>query len=114
MFGWAVALHLTLGAQLILGLIPEPAHIEYANEYYHIPLEIDVEHNAPFCFVLHAAVKRLLQNLRLKHLVIDRPTSIKGSVTKFFVNISSACDELSNRVFKNEGSTEACMKVLIC
>ena len=108
MLRWVVILHLILGHIFVSGLIPKPVSIEYTKEYYRIPLNIDVQHNAPYCFVLHGAIKRALVDLRRMQPVIYNPDPIKGNVTLMMINITSPCDELHKSVFPVEGSNEAC------
>ncbi len=92
--------------------IPQPVSIGYTADHYRLPLEIGVSHNAPFCFVLHAAIKRLLANFRLKHPVVDRPIAFNGTITQIDIEVTRPCDELVNKEYPTESSVELCMRNL--
>ncbi len=90
------------------GLIPQPVSITYSADHFRLPLDIEVAHNAPYCFVLHAAIKRLLANFRMKHPVADGPIVFNGTITKIDVELANPCDELTNKVYPTETSNESC------
>ncbi len=108
---WATVVF-ALIIQPALCLIPQPVSIRYTADHYRLPLEIGVTHNAPFCFVLHAAVKRLLDNFRLKHPVVDRSIAFNGSITLINIEVTRPCDELVNKEYPAESSVESCMHIL--
>ncbi|VDD80439.1 unnamed protein product [Mesocestoides corti] len=88
-------------------LIPHPASIDYTQEYYRLPSDVEVQHNAPYCFTLHAAIKRLLGSFNLKHLVGNVTKPFAGNITRLILNVSSECDELSQVLYPTEDSKEA-------
>ncbi len=108
---WATVVF-ALIIQSALCLIPQPVSISYTADHHRLPLEIGVTHNAPFCFVLHAAIKRLLANFRLKHPVVDRAIAFNGTITQIDIEVTRPCDELVNKEFPAESSVESCMRIL--
>lgn len=89
-------------------LIPQPASFYLTQVYYLLPFNIDYKHNAPYCFTLHSALKRLLEGFHLQHLVRDLPSSFSGNITVLTVNISTECNELMGPLYPNEYSKEEC------
>ncbi|VDN97120.1 unnamed protein product [Rodentolepis nana] len=74
--------------------------------YYLLPYRIDYDHNAPFCFTLHTAIRRLLESFSNQHLVRDLTTSFYGNITSLKINLSTPCNELMGPVYPNENSKE--------
>lgn len=96
-------------------LIPQPVSFGITPQYYRLPFEVDVRHNAPYCFTLHASIKRLLESFNLRHLVRDLPSSFAGNITNLVINISSECNELMGVLYPKESSKEDCkFQVKIC
>ncbi|KAL5962755.1 Beta-hexosaminidase subunit beta [Taenia solium] len=89
-----------------LSLIPQPVSFDITPQYYRLPFEVDVQHNAPYCFTLHASIKRLLESFNLRHLVRDLPSSFAGNITHLVINISSECNELMGVLYPKEDSKE--------
>ncbi|KAL5112576.1 Beta-hexosaminidase subunit beta [Taenia crassiceps] len=87
-------------------LIPQPVSFGITPQYYRLPLEVGVQHNAPYCFTLHASIKRLLESFNLRHLVRDLPSSFAGNITHLVINVSSECIELMGVLYPREGSKE--------
>ncbi|VDM32509.1 unnamed protein product [Hydatigera taeniaeformis] len=91
-----------------LSLIPQPASFSISPQYYRLPFVVDVQHNAPYCFTLHASIKRLLESFNLRHLVRDLPSSFAGNITCLQINVASECNELTGVLYPNEDSKEDC------
>ncbi|VDK32042.1 unnamed protein product [Taenia asiatica] len=89
-----------------LSLIPQPVSFGITPQYYRLPFEVDVQHNAPYCFTLHASIKRLLESFNLRHLIRDLPSSFAGNITHLVINISSECNELMGVLYPKEDSKE--------
>ncbi|KAM7541632.1 hypothetical protein Aperf_G00000040677 [Anoplocephala perfoliata] len=87
-------------------LIPQPTSFYLSQIYYRLPFNVDYNHNAPYCFTLHAGIRRLLENFNLQHLVRDLPSSFSGDITVLKVNISKECNELLGSLYPNEDSRE--------
>ncbi|KAM3178282.1 hypothetical protein ACTXT7_002866 [Hymenolepis weldensis] len=87
-------------------LIPQPVSFYVYHQFYLLPYHIDYDHNGPYCFTLHAAIRRLLESFSNQHLVRDLPTSFNGNITLLKIKLSTPCNEINGPVYPNENSKE--------
>nr|CDS29065.1 beta hexosaminidase subunit alpha [Hymenolepis microstoma] len=92
----------------MLGYVPQilVENVADGRCYYLLPYHIDYDHNAPFCFTLHTAIRRLLESLSNQHLVRDLTTSFYGNITFLNIKLLTPCNELIGPVYPIENSKE--------
>lgn len=89
-------------------LIPQPVSFYVFHQFYLIPYRVNYNHNAPYCFTLHNAIRRLLESFNNQHLVQDLTRNFQGNITLLNVRLSTTCNELMGKVYPSEDSREDC------
>ncbi|KAA3678952.1 hexosaminidase [Paragonimus westermani] len=87
-------------------LVPKPFRVDPGTEVYIVSTEIAFEHDYTNCYILHDAVRRLADRLRLRNSPTNNQTSPTAMVNTVRIRIIRGCDESGGALWPSESMSE--------
>ncbi|KAF5405067.1 hypothetical protein PHET_01359 [Paragonimus heterotremus] len=90
----------------ITALVPKPFTVEPGTEVYIVSSEVAFEHDYKNCYILHDAVRRLADRLRLRHWPTNNQTLPTAMISTVRIRITRGCDESVEALWPSESMNE--------